>query len=155
MTASVGRIWNPGVMSSVRMDWATPWRILKMLSAEFNFALDACATPETAVCKNFFSPPFQDALSDSWDVFDGSAVWCNPPYGRAIGKWVEKAYRESGHGNTVVMLLPARTDTQWWHDYCMKGEIRFLRGRLNFDDTRRARAPFPSAIVIFRPGSSR
>lgn len=145
MNVSVGRVWNPGVMSSIRMDWATPWRIVEMLKREFPFNLDACATAETAICANFFSHE-DDALSRYWN----GVVWCNPPYGREIGKWVEKAWRESGHGNTVVCLLPARTDTQWWHAYCMRGEIRFLRGRLNFDDTRRARAPFPSAIVIFR-----
>ena len=76
----------------------------------------------------------------------------NPPYGREIGKWVAKAYEEAAKGSTVVCLLPARTDTAWWHDYCMKGEIRFLRGRVHFlvNGVRSNAAPFPSAVVIFR-----
>jgi phage N-6-adenine-methyltransferase len=144
----VGTIWNKGMMSSVRQDWATPRTLFEMLSKEFHFTLDVCATAETAVCEEFF---FSEALERHWvPVVDGS-VWCNPPYGRKIGDWVEKGYRESRGYGTVVMLLPARTDTQWFHDYCLKGEIRFLRGRLSFDDQKRkSRAPFPSMLVIFR-----
>jgi hypothetical protein len=74
----------------------------------------------------------------------------NPPYGRQIGKWVEKAYQAALAGNTVVCLLPARTDTKWFHEFCSKGEIRFLSGRLKFGGSRNS-APFPSAIVVFRP----
>jgi hypothetical protein len=74
----------------------------------------------------------------------------NPPYGRKIGLWVQKAYEESRGGSTIVCLLPARTDTRWWHDFCMKGEIRFIKGRLKFNDGKNP-APFPSAVVIFRP----
>lgn len=152
-TPSVGVIWNQGVMSSVRQDWATPWRLVELLKKEFRFGLDVCATPETAIVPQFFRAE-DDALAQCWDTYDGSAIWMNPPYGRSIGKWVEKAFREASRGSgTVVCLLPARTDTQWWHGYCMRGEIRFLRGRLNFDDTKRSRAPFPSAIVIFRGGT--
>lgn len=77
-------------------------------------------------------------------------VWCNPPYGREIGKWVEKAYKESLEGATVVLLLPARTDTKWFHDYIYgKAEIRFVRGRLKFGDGKNS-APFPSMVVVFR-----
>jgi hypothetical protein len=72
----------------------------------------------------------------------------NPPYGRSIGKWVTKAYEESLKGTPVVCLLPARTDTSWWQDYCVKGLVKFVRGRLKFGDGRNS-APFPSAIVIF------
>lgn len=80
----------------------------------------------------------------------GTSVWCNPPYGREIGKWVEKAYNESLNGVTVVMLLPARTDTKWFHEFVYgKTEIRFLRGRLKFGDSKNS-APFPSMVVIFR-----
>lgn len=75
----------------------------------------------------------------------------NPPYGRTIGKWVRKAWEASREGATVVCLLPARTDTAWWHDYCMRGEVRFIRGRLKFGDSKSG-APFPSAVVVFRPG---
>lgn len=80
----------------------------------------------------------------------GGTVWCNPPYGREIGKWVEKAYKESLEGVTVVMLLPARTDTKWFHDYIYgKAEIRFVRGRLKFGDSKNS-APFPSMVVVYR-----
>lgn len=149
--AAVGNTWNQGggLSSSVRMDWATPRRLFEMLDQEFHFTLDVCATEDTAVCPEWFG---SGALDRPWVPLVDGAVFCNPPYGKLIGKWIEKAYRESigRKYGTVVLLIPARTDTSWWHDYCMKGEIRFLRGRLNFDDTRRARAPFPSAIVIFR-----
>lgn len=76
-------------------------------------------------------------------------VFMNPPYGRGIGEWVKKAFDSAMGGAVVVCLLPARTDTKWWHDYCMKGNIRFIRGRLKFGDGKNS-APFPSAIVIFK-----
>lgn len=76
-------------------------------------------------------------------------MWLNPPYGRDIGKWVEKAYKESLKENTVVVcLLPARTDTAWFHDYCMYGRVIFVRGRLKFGGAKNS-APFPSMVVIF------
>lgn len=79
----------------------------------------------------------------------GHRVFCNPPYGREVGKWVEKGYNESQKPNTiVVMLLPARTDTKWFHDYCVKGGIEFIKGRLKFGGSKNS-APFPSMIVIF------
>lgn len=144
----VGRVWPSGMMSSVRHDWATPRSLFDMLDKEFHFTLDVCADPSNAKCEEFFC---STALTRAWVPIDGGAVWCNPPYGRGIGNWIEKAYRESSHGNPIVCLLPARTDTQWFHDYCLKGEIRFLRGRLSFDDQKtRGRAPFPSMLVIFR-----
>ena len=153
MTA-VGARLNPGMMSSLRSDWATPDSLFQMLDNEFHFALDVCADPRTAKTPRWFSVG-ENGLTKEWDAIAiGRSIWCNPPYGRVIGYWIEKAYRESRLGATVVLLLPSRTDTQWWHDYCMKGEIRFLRGRLSFDNQRRGRAPFPSAIVIFRPASS-
>jgi len=82
-------------------------------------------------------------------VWDG-VCWMNPPYGRTIGKWMRKAYESSLTGSTVVCLVPARTDTAWWHDYAIKGEVRFLRGRLKFGGSANS-APFPNAVVIFRP----
>ena len=149
--ATVGRVWaTAGMKSSIRTDWATPRSIFEMLDREFHFDLDACATEATATLpRNFVSM----ALDQAWE----HRVWCNPPYGRTLGRWVEKAYRESRLGSLVVMLLPARTDTQWFHDYCLRGEIRFLRGRLEFDDAKRGRdgracrCPFPSMVVVFRP----
>ena len=88
-------------------------------------------------------------------VAGGGAVWCNPPYGRETGKWVRKAYEESRSGTTVVLLIPARTDTAYFHDYIYgKAEIRFVRGRLHFTDEEGnayAPAPFPSMLVIYNP----
>ena len=80
----------------------------------------------------------------------GQTVWLNPPYGRGIGKWVQKAYEEAQKpGTVVVCLLPARTDTAWFHDYCRKGKITFIRGRLKFGGSKNS-APFPSMVVEFR-----
>jgi phage N-6-adenine-methyltransferase len=141
----VGTVWRTaGMSSSLRTEWATPWRIFEMLNAEFHFDLDVCASAATATVPRFFE---WGALDLPW----GRRVWCHPPYGRGIGRWVEKGFRESRMGSLVVMLLPARTDTQWFHDYCLHGEIRFLRGRLCFDDrpNRIGRCPFPSMLVIF------
>lgn len=148
-TSRVGALWTSGLMSSVRTDWATPRTLFEMLNREFSFTLDVCAAEGTAVCAEWFG---SGALDRRWVHLGVGAVWCNPPYGRGIGKWVEKGFREAKTcGGPVVMLLPGRTDTQWFHDYCLKGEIRFLRGRLSFDDRRGKlnRCPFPSMIVIF------
>lgn len=137
-----------GMYSSLRADWETPPEVFDPLNEEFSFTLDVCATPETAKCSAYYTPEY-DALSRTW----WGTCWMNPPYGRQIGKWVRKAYEESRRGATVVCLLPARTDTAWWHDYCMQAdEVRFLRGRVYFwqDGARSAAAPFPSAVVVFR-----
>jgi phage N-6-adenine-methyltransferase len=95
-------------------------------------------------CERFFTP-VDDALSQDWH----DTVFMNPPYGRQISSWVRKAYQEAQKGATVVCLVPSRTDTTWWHEWCMKGEIRFIKGRLRFGGAKNS-APFPSAIVIFR-----
>jgi phage N-6-adenine-methyltransferase len=134
------------LFSSERMDWETPPALFAELDAEFGFTLDPCASPENAKCERFFTLQ-QDGLRQNWAP---ETVFMNPPYGREIGRWVAKAYRESREGATVVCLLPARTDTAWWHDYCMKGEIRFIRGRVKFGRLGQRNAPFPSAVVIFR-----
>ncbi len=137
-----------GMYSSLRSDWETPPEVFVPLDEEFHFTLDVCATAETAKCLEWYSPD-TDGLSHEWD----GVCWMNPPYGRKIGKWVKKAYEESLRGVTVVCLLPARTDTAWWHDYCMKAsEIRFLRGRVYFwqNGARSTAAPFPSAVVVFK-----
>ena len=145
----VGTVWNPGLMSSLRGDWATPRILFEVLDREFHFGLDVCAGPEIATCVEWFGA---GALERSWIPTAGGAVWCNPPYGREIGRWIQKGYQTAREaGQTVVMLLPARTDTQWFHAYCLRGEIRFLRGRLHFDDLKANAAPFPSMIVVFRP----
>lgn len=134
---------NTNVMFSSKTDlWATPQLFFDELDREFGFTLDVCAIPENAKCKHFFSP-YMDGLKQEWQ----GVCWCNPPYGKEIGKWVEKAANSDA---TVVMLLPARTDTKWFHDYILgNAEIRFIRGRLKFGEASNP-APFPSMVVIFR-----
>lgn len=143
---------NKALLSSVKMDWRTPKDFFRALNEEFHFGLDVAALPENAKCSRYFTPE-EDGLSQNWNV--GGAVFCNPPYGREIGKWVQKAYYEHVRGGgTIVMLIPARTDTSYFHDYIYgKAEIRFIRGRLKFEDENGAAmnaAPFPSMVVIFR-----
>ena len=131
--------------SSKSNEWATPQDFFDKLNAEFHFTLDVAATQENAKCEKYFTVE-TDGLNQSWI---GQTCWMNPPYGREIGKWIEKAYKESIKGVTVVCLIPARTDTTYWHEFVMKGEIRFIKGRLKFGSSK-LNAPFPSAIVIFR-----
>ena len=140
---------NSGLFSSKSYEWETPWELFGELHREFHFLLDVCATKENAK-RPLFITKEMDGLSLHW----ADPSFMNPPYGREIGKWIAKAYEESLRGNTVVCLLPARTDTRWWHDYCMKGEIRFIKGRVKFGPINKS-APFPSAIVIFRPEKGR
>ena len=135
---------NEGMYSSSTPEWATPQELFDELDAEFHFTLDPCATIDNAKCTKFFTE-HDDGLTRQWHPH---TVFMNPPYGRQIYAWVKKAYEESQLGATVVCLLPSRTDTRWWHDYCMKGEIRFIKGRLKFGSGKNS-APFPSAIVIF------
>ena len=142
---------NAVLLSSKNMCWCTPQNFFDALDKEFNFVLDAAATPETAKCSSFFTPE-DDGLSQSWDV--GGAVFCNPPYGREIGKWVKKACEESRKGShPIVMLIPARTDTSYFHEYIYgKAEIRFVRGRLRFTDEKGNAsdpAPFPSMVAVY------
>lgn len=138
---------NHGLFSSASGEWETPQALFNELNEEFGFNLDACATNETAKCADYFTKE-DDALSQIWD----GVVFVNPPYGRKIGRWVRKGYLEAARGSTVVMLLPSRTDTRWWHNWVMKAdEIRFIKGRLRFTGYK-WNAPFPSAIVIFRGG---
>ena len=120
--------------------WSTPQDLFDSLNTEHGFTLDVCATPDNAKCERFFTKD-DDGLSQPWD----GVCWMNPPYGRKIGKWMKKACE---CGATVVCLVPARTDTAWWHDYAMKGRITFLRGRLKFGGHKNS-APFPSAVVVF------
>ena len=125
--------------------WETPQDLFNELDKEFHFDLDVCATQENAKCKRYYTPE-QDGLIQPWD----GTCWCNPPYGREVGQWVRRALFASVGGATVVMLLPARTDTKWFHDYIYKrAEIRFLKGRLKFGNSKNS-APFPSMVVIFR-----
>ena len=135
-----------GLMTSLSCEYATPQWLFDKLDEEFKFDIDVCATKENSKCRIFFSKK-EDALKSSWWDY---ICWMNPPYGREIVEWVKKAYEVSLSGNIVVCLLPARTDTKWWHDYVMKAhEIRFIKGRLKFGDAKNS-APFPSCIVIFK-----
>lgn len=137
---------NAGLMSSLTPEWATPWPLFRSLEAEFGpFDLDVCATPDNAKVARFFTQA-DDGLKQKWE----GRCWMNPPYGREIGKWVAKARYEARHGATVVCLVPARTDTAWWHDNVPDAKVvRFLRGRVKFNDA--GPAPFPSAVVVFGP----
>ena len=127
---------NKDVLFSSKSDlWETPQDLFDKLNQEFGFTLDVCAIPENAKCQKFYTPE-QDGLKMPWK----GIVWCNPPYGRQVGQWVRGALFAAVAGNTVVMLLPARTDTAWFHDYIYKRngvEIRFLRGRLRFGGVKR------------------
>lgn len=129
--------------SSANQEWETPRAIFDLYNATYHFTLDVCATQDNAKVAQFFTK-HDDGLSKEWT----GVCWMNPPYGRDIKRWVRKAYVSSQQGCVVVCLLPARTDTAWWHDYCMHGHIEFLRGRLKFVGANNS-APFPSAIVIF------
>lgn len=142
---------NKVFFMSQNMCWCTPQDFYDELNKEFSFVLDPAATETTAKCKQFFTPD-TDGLTQSWDY--GGAVFCNPPYGREIGKWVEKAYRESlTMEYPIVLLIPARTDTKYFHEFIYwKAEIRFIRGRLRFTDeygNADAAAPFPSLLAIY------
>lgn len=123
--------------------WATPQAFFDKYNAIYQFETDVCAIAENAKCSKYFIPE-QNGLSQDWT----GKCWMNPPYGREIKKWVKKAYESSLSGTTVVCLLPARTDTAWWHDYCINGNIEFIRGRLKFGNAKTS-APFPSAVVTF------
>lgn len=133
---------NTELMFSSKTDlWETPQDLFEKYDAIYHFETDVCAFPENAKCKRFFTPEM-DGLKQEWS----GVCWCNPPYGRQIGKWVEKAVKSFA---TVVMLLPARTDTKWFHNWCLPyGKIEFLRGRVKFVGCDNS-APFPSMIVIF------
>lgn len=137
-----------GMYTSNSEEWGTPQTLFNRLNKEFNFTLDICASKENAKCHKYYTKE-EDAMKKEW----GGVIWMNPPYGRRIGNWVKKAKETAQQGKaTVVCLLPARTDTAWWHDYAMKAnEIRLIRGRLKFGDGKGS-APFPSAIVVFKKG---
>ena len=130
--------------SSASAEWETPGDLFNELDRIFGgFTLDPCATPQNAKCARFFTRA-DDGLAQDWT----GKVFMNPPYGREIGKWVQKAWTESLSGALVVCLLPARVDTRWWHEYAKKGHVYFLRGRLKFGSSVNS-APFPSVLVTF------
>jgi phage N-6-adenine-methyltransferase len=139
---------NTDLMFSSKTDmWATPQSFFDRLNDVYNFETDVCALPGNAKCARFFTPE-QNGLAQEWR----GVCWMNPPYGREIGSWVAKAHESSErNGATIVCLLPARVDTKWWHDYCANAaEVHFVKGRLKFGEATDS-APFPSAVVVFRP----
>jgi phage N-6-adenine-methyltransferase len=151
---------NKQLFTSNKNDWETPQWLFDELDKEFHFNLDVCANIDNTKCFNFFGEGNQfddefkylDCFNVNWNELKLWSIWMNPPYGRKIGKFIQKAYEESLKGCNVVCLLPARTDTRWWWDWCLKAiEIRFLKGRLKFGNSDNS-APFPSAIIIFNSG---
>lgn len=139
---------NHSLFSSKRLDWETPHRFFKELDDEFHFTLDPCCWPETAKCAKYYTPK-ENGLMQDWQ---GETVFCNPPYGKQITEWVIKCAKEgSKTDTTVVMLIPARTSTRYFHQYIYRdaNEIRFVKGRLRFVGAP-YQAPFPSMVVIFK-----
>lgn len=135
------------MFSSATDQWATPQAFFNEWDALFHFTLDVCGDAQNAKCKRYFDAE-TNGLAQDWSL---DVCWMNPPYGREIARWVKKAYEESCKGATVVCLLPARTDTAWWHDYVLPfAKVTFIRGRLKFGDSTNS-APFPSAVAVFYP----
>lgn len=144
---------NDLMFSSKTCEWATPQDFFDRLNAEFKFTLDPCASAENHKCDKYYTKA-EDGLIQDWS---GETVFCNPPYGREIGRWVCKCFREVFDGKCpcAVMLLPARTDTRWFHDYIYnKAEIRFIPGRLKFNSQKNS-APFPSMVVVFQKSTKK
>ena len=135
--------------SSKSYEWTTPPELFKKLDDEFHFTLDPCASKENAKCEKYYTEK-EDGLKQNWG---GEKVFMNPPYGKFVGLWVKKAFEEAQKPDTIVVcLIPARTDTRWWHNYCMKAkEIRLVKGRIRFlyDGKVINSSTFPSCIVIF------
>ena len=143
---TINNMINKVLFSSKTDMWSTPQHLFDELNKEFHFDLDPCAIPSNAKCPKFFTPE-ENGLSQDWGTH---IVFCNPPYGRQIGAWVRKCYESWMGGAIVVLLIPARTDTSYFHKYIYhKAELRFIRGRLKFGNAKQG-APFPSMIVIYK-----
>tara|TARA_R110002020_G_scaffold19996_2_gene68521 strand:+ start:755 stop:1177 length:423 start_codon:yes stop_codon:yes gene_type:complete len=136
---------NSVMFSSATDLWETPQDFFNKLNDEFNFTLDVCANSDNAKCSKYFDKEM-NGLEKDWT----GNVWCNPPYGRDIINWVRKANEEieKNYCNKIVMLVPSRTDTNWWHKYVINEKIRFVKGRLKFGGHSNS-APFPSAVVVY------
>ena len=136
-------------MTSLSPEWRTPLDLFAVLHQRHQFTLDAAATRRNALLPNYFTRK-TNGLTQDWSPY---RVWCNPPYGRDIGKWTAKA---AASGAYAVLLVPARTDTAWWHDDVVAREtqIGYVRGRIKFQSAL-AGAPFPSALILYHPGSPR
>ena len=136
---------NNGMFTSATDLWATPQDFFDQQNSLYGpFDVDVCASADNAKCGVYFDQTI-DGLKQTWV----GNCWMNPPYGREISKWMKKAYESARAGTVVVCLVPARTDTRWWHDYAIKGEVVFIKGRLKFGSAKNS-APFPSALIIFR-----
>jgi len=141
--------------SSLDDTWTTPRAFFDELNDEFQFKLDAAALKSSALCDFWYgpdheNPELQDAFQRNWQDDAQGNIWLNPPYGRTIKNWMQKANFEATRGGgQIVCLVPSRTDTSWWHEYCIQHEIRFMRGRLKFGNQKHC-APFPSAVVIMK-----
>jgi phage N-6-adenine-methyltransferase len=150
------KYWTETQASSKKDDWETPQELFDELNEKHNFTLDAAATDENAKLPSYYTIE-DDALNQNWE----GRVFCNPPYGREIKHWVKKAYEESQqpYNEKVVMLIPSRTDTIYWHEYIFgkAKEIDFIRGRLKFevDGVANQPAPFPSAIITYAKEESK
>ena len=131
---------------ALSVEWETPQSLYDLLHAEFGFTLDVAAQATNAKCLRYFTAE-DDGLMQPWDE---EICWMNPPYGKSLTAWMHKAYVSAEQGATVVCLVPARTEMAWWHTYAQRGEIRYIKGRLKFGGSP-YNAPFPSAVVIFRP----
>ena len=159
--SKIARVRNDGRWHSRGSDWATPQELFDELDAEFHFTLDVCASDWNAKCKKYFIEPITDhnklstskAFGEDGLVLDWgkNICWMNPPYGKVLNDWMKKAYESSLNGATIVCLVPSAADTAWWHDYAMKGEIRFLRGRPRFvtKEGTWQQTFSPSVIVVF------
>jgi phage N-6-adenine-methyltransferase len=145
---------NGAMFSYKSSEYITPPELFKQLDEEFHFTTDPCTTPDNPLKVKIFFTKEQDGIKQVWR----GNVFINPPYGKDIFKWIIRARLHAADGNVVVMLLPARTDTRWFHELVwnleydpIKPEIRFIRGRLKFGGTAKPNtAPFPSMLVIFR-----
>lgn len=132
------------LFSSATVEWATPQDLFDSLDKVYHFTLDVCSTHENAKCEQHYTIE-EDGLKQPWI----GSCWMNPPYGREIGVWIKKAYETGLQGHSVVCLIPARTDTKWWHEYVMQAHtVMFIKGRLKFGGSKNP-APFPSALVVF------
>lgn len=139
------------LFSSSNTTWETPQAFFDALNEEFKFTLDPCCVPETVKCKKYYTPKENGLLQD----WSNEHVFVNPPYGREIVQWVKKAHMEARKGTLIVILLPARTSTRWFHDWIYGySEIRLIKGRMNFllNNKENGSAPFPSMLVIFNAG---
>lgn len=133
--------------------WSTPKWLFEQLNEEFNFSTDVCASKKNTKCKKFYDKE-SDGLKQDWK----GSCFCNPPYGsRVIDEWMKKSYESSLQGATVVCLVPSATSTKWWHNYAMRGEIRFIKGKVRFvrDGEIKGPAAFHSAIIVFRPNKGK